>query len=179
MALIRCPECNKEISDKADACPHCGFPITSPKNNAPTPMTWLSEKNGFIVIECPQCNKISRINKSKTQTTSTGYRLNGKGTCSCSTTFNEIYRDPNKKSRQLGFREKSKGFSFNYKIICPHCQNKGSVITRQTKKKKGISGAKATGALLTAGLSIFATGLSRKEYITEACCKNFGAKWDF
>ncbi len=27
MALINCPECNKEISDKAISCPHCGYPI--------------------------------------------------------------------------------------------------------------------------------------------------------
>lgn len=27
MALIQCPECNKEISDKVKACPHCGFPF--------------------------------------------------------------------------------------------------------------------------------------------------------
>lgn len=27
MALIKCPECGKEISDKAPACPHCGCPV--------------------------------------------------------------------------------------------------------------------------------------------------------
>ena len=27
MALINCPECNKEISDKAKSCPNCGCPI--------------------------------------------------------------------------------------------------------------------------------------------------------
>jgi len=27
MALIACQECNKGISDKAPACPHCGFPM--------------------------------------------------------------------------------------------------------------------------------------------------------
>lgn len=27
MALIHCPECNKEISDKVKACPFCGFPF--------------------------------------------------------------------------------------------------------------------------------------------------------
>lgn len=27
MALINCPECGKEISDKAEHCIHCGFPI--------------------------------------------------------------------------------------------------------------------------------------------------------
>jgi DNA-directed RNA polymerase subunit RPC12/RpoP len=25
--LIKCPECNREISDQADNCPHCGHPI--------------------------------------------------------------------------------------------------------------------------------------------------------
>lgn len=27
MALIKCKECGKEISDKATACPHCGCPV--------------------------------------------------------------------------------------------------------------------------------------------------------
>lgn len=27
MALIPCPECKKEISDQAEACPNCGFPL--------------------------------------------------------------------------------------------------------------------------------------------------------
>lgn len=32
MALIKCPECGKEISDKSDKCIHCGFPLTKTKN---------------------------------------------------------------------------------------------------------------------------------------------------
>lgn len=31
MALIKCPECEKEVSDKAPACPHCGAPINQAK----------------------------------------------------------------------------------------------------------------------------------------------------
>lgn len=27
MALIKCSECGKEISDKANKCVHCGYPI--------------------------------------------------------------------------------------------------------------------------------------------------------
>lgn len=27
MALVSCPECTKQISDKAETCPNCGFPI--------------------------------------------------------------------------------------------------------------------------------------------------------
>ena len=46
MALINCPECNKEISDKAKKCPHCGFLV----NN---------------MITCPECNRsIDKTNES-------------------------------------------------------------------------------------------------------------------
>ena len=31
MALIKCPECGREISDKAPACPHCGTPVANKK----------------------------------------------------------------------------------------------------------------------------------------------------
>jgi hypothetical protein len=27
MALMKCPECGKEICNKASACPHCGVPM--------------------------------------------------------------------------------------------------------------------------------------------------------
>lgn len=32
MALINCPECNIKISDNAENCPNCGYPIKE-KNN--------------------------------------------------------------------------------------------------------------------------------------------------
>ena len=34
MALIKCPECGKEISDKATICPNCGYPV-SEMNKSP------------------------------------------------------------------------------------------------------------------------------------------------
>jgi hypothetical protein len=27
MALIQCPECHRDVSDKASACPHCAYPF--------------------------------------------------------------------------------------------------------------------------------------------------------
>lgn len=46
MALIECPECNKEISDKVKACPHCGYPfdIKSKNNPQQTPNNVSSNK---------------------------------------------------------------------------------------------------------------------------------------
>lgn len=34
MALITCPECNHEVSDKADVCPNCSYPLKSPSPDA-------------------------------------------------------------------------------------------------------------------------------------------------
>jgi uncharacterized paraquat-inducible protein A len=67
----------------------------------------------------------------------------------------------------------------NPAMICPHCQTKGSVRVKEVKHKSGISGAKATGAVLTGGVSVLATGLSRKEQLTQAHCETCGATWHF
>ncbi len=33
MALITCPECGSEVSDKADKCPKCAYPINEAEND--------------------------------------------------------------------------------------------------------------------------------------------------
>jgi hypothetical protein len=62
-------------------------------------------------------------------------------------------------------------------VVCPHCSVTGQVHGQQVKTKKGISGGKATGALLTAGVSVLATGLSRKEEQFEMVCGNCSVRW--
>jgi hypothetical protein len=64
-------------------------------------------------------------------------------------------------------------------IICPHCQKKGYVHVKQVTNKKGVSGGKATAALLTGGISLLATGLSRKEQGSQAHCDNCSMTWSF
>lgn len=64
-------------------------------------------------------------------------------------------------------------------MVCPHCNEKGKIRTKTIKRKKGISGGKATAAVFTAGLSMLATGLSRKEKWTQAHCCNCDNTWDF
>jgi hypothetical protein len=64
-------------------------------------------------------------------------------------------------------------------LVCPHCGKRGYVRTEQVRLKKGISGGKATGAILTGGISLVATGLSRKEDATKAQCSNCDSVWHF
>jgi hypothetical protein len=64
------------------------------------------------------------------------------------------------------------------RIVCPHCATAGQVTVRLAVRKKGVSGGKATGALLTGGASMLLTGLSRKEPARELHCGNCGMTWD-
>lgn len=48
MALISCPECGKEISDKALACPHCGNPMNPQPQQVQQP-----QQEEYLC--CPKC----------------------------------------------------------------------------------------------------------------------------
>lgn len=67
----------------------------------------------------------------------------------------------------------------NKSMVCPHCQQQGSIRTKVIEQKKGVSGGKATAAVLTGGLSLLAIGLSRKEGATQAHCDNCKNTWFF
>jgi len=45
MALIGCPECQKEISDKTKNCPHCGYPLENNSIGKPLNFKNLYDKN--------------------------------------------------------------------------------------------------------------------------------------
>lgn len=55
MALIQCPECSKEISDKAAACPSCGTPVAAARPSATVAVKTTRggakwEAGGFVLI---------------------------------------------------------------------------------------------------------------------------------
>lgn len=54
--LVKCPECDLQVSDKALTCPHCGYPLKSPprKKRRPNSPHHMRLPNGF--------GQISKIN---------------------------------------------------------------------------------------------------------------------
>ena len=58
MALIKCNECGQTISDKAEACPHCGAPV-SPRDdvavNEPAKCSECGAQLPDGATECPEC----------------------------------------------------------------------------------------------------------------------------
>lgn len=63
------------------------------------------------------------------------------------------------------------------RIECPHCHVVGQVTIGEVREKDGISGGKATGALLTGGVSMLATGLSQKKNRLKGTCGNCRVAW--
>lgn len=55
MAMMFCPECGKQISDRAEVCIHCGYPIEK----------YFKENNLVRENEekqtCPHCGSVNRI----------------------------------------------------------------------------------------------------------------------
>lgn len=52
MALLKCPECTHDVSDKAVSCPNCGYPMNMPTNTKPRIRNGKPTKlpNGFGTI---------------------------------------------------------------------------------------------------------------------------------
>lgn len=57
MALIKCSECGKEVSDKAADCPNCGNPISYQGEQARP----ASEQ----LMECPKCHSTNLATNDK------------------------------------------------------------------------------------------------------------------
>ena len=57
---------------------------------------------------------------------------------------------------------------------CPHCGSQGTLEAQGEVESKGLSGAKVAGALATGGLSLFATGLRKKQKTEIFRCSECG-----
>lgn len=55
MAMITCPECGREVSDKAASCPNCGAPINS--SSEKKFCKYCGEQIDKECVICPKCGK--------------------------------------------------------------------------------------------------------------------------
>ncbi len=163
--MKKCPYCVEEIQDTAVKCRFCGEWIDKEATADEHIEKWVGQS-------CPDGTCIGHITSS--------------GRCSvCGLTVAEAKKaeDLREKTQPIGrpitFDEMALWGKQNPAITCPQCHKRGYVCTKQVKRKKGISGGKATGALLTGGISLLLTGLSRKESVTQAHCTYCDSTWEF
>ena len=76
MALIKCPECGKDVSDQATTCIHCGYPLRKhteqkvvsavaqePSLKSIKPFYLFSYDENYVNVECGNCEKVYRLKK--------------------------------------------------------------------------------------------------------------------
>ena len=65
MAIIKCPECGHQISDKAPVCPNCGVEIAGKVTQCPN----CGEIYFRNEDSCPNCHRPTTARRQETQPT--------------------------------------------------------------------------------------------------------------
>lgn len=72
MALIKCPECGRQVSDKASSCPQCGCPIASHQTSikirclsTDRTVKYLIFKSGMVELARGAIGSVVTINISR------------------------------------------------------------------------------------------------------------------
>ena len=85
MSLIFCPECKKEISDKAKFCPNCGYPMRTTSSEFIEKASSIANSASSSLKEPFQNPSVSDFDEvlqyvDVENKTGNGYRINGTGT---------------------------------------------------------------------------------------------------
>lgn len=201
MALISCPECGKEISDKAPAFIHCGYPMDAVNSLNYVNANFLNDKNEIIInynkIDKKELLQImEKTGYSKIQSISLLKEQTGLSLTECKELFNPLYEEYNKsidKKYSVTKLPESQRKCNNCNSIfvsnahtCPSCKSSNtsffqSVQTASPKSIKcptcsstnitKISGANKAGSVALFG--IFSMGHISKTFK----CNNCGYKW--
>ncbi len=149
MALIKCPECGKEVSNKAKMCIHCGYPINEYLNEEKTTLSEEELDNFDSNLEydnlCPKCYS---FNWSYNE-------LTGEvvcNTCQCAIVVNE------KQNRKYNAMKKEEN------VLIPKCPTCGSINI----SKIGFG---------ESAVSIIGFGIFSKKINKTMKCQNCGYMW--
>lgn len=178
MSLIKCPECGKEISDKAISCPMCGYPIKEISNELqPSPSTTgmnVCPKCGKFIIakqNCPDCGT-DMIDCNCTEAKWTGMLMDGtldkweeqirnKYVLSSDKFDNDLYRNRIKDEKKEDAYYNELVNNTPPTIHCPTCSS------TNVKKVSGTSKA----------ISVAMFGLFSQKVKKQFHCNSCGYEW--
>ena len=155
MALINCPECGKEISDKSEVCIHCGFPLINTKCNI----------NG-VIYDFKEELPIALLEKVDDHVSAIGIiRLKTSLTLGDAGELLEIIRE--KRAIPSSFTpefplENRKELYGETGVRCPYCHSKNTKKISNTSK-----------ALHTALFGVFSVSRNSKEFHCNHCNSDF------
>lgn len=158
MALIVCPECGKEISDKSEVCIHCGYPLINTRCNINGVVYDFKEELPIALLEKTDeyVSVYGKIRKKTLLSLADAGDLIDiiRETKAIPENFTPKY--------PLEDREKSYGNLEEKNIECPYCHSK------DTKKISNLS--KASSVAL---FGVFALGKTSKQWHCYNCNSDF------
>lgn len=119
MSLINCPECKREISDKAKSCPHCGYEL--PK-----------QERLFQGVFCPRClNSGIKISFNMCPYCDVELIDSVYGTVDEIDNFGENHPELKQSpkfsqeayEKRINYKPNSQEYNFANQIKCPTCQS--------------------------------------------------------
>lgn len=158
MALITCPECGKEVSDKSEVCIHCGFPIINTKCNINGVVYDFKDELPIALLEKTD-DYVSAIGNIRVKTSLSlvdGCDLVDiiRETKSIPTSFTPKY--------PLENREELYGDSKVKNIECPYCHSTNTKKITKTSK-----------AFHTAIFGVFSMSRNSKQFHCNNCNSDF------
>lgn len=184
MALIKCPECGKEVSNKAVACPYCGMPFIEmeesllskyiclkcgerlPENILSCPKCGTrvpdEKKLGRDMLYCPECEGLNEIGSFSCAHCGRKYKAAELASCI-------IKENKNEEKQQQTILTEGKGSN---QARCPRC---GSTSLAPNKKGYGVGKAVVGTALLGILPGVFIGGMGRNKI--EVTCLKCGKKF--
>ncbi len=130
MALIVCPECGKEISDKSEVCIHCGYPLINTKCNINGVIYDLKEELPIALLEKRE-DYLSAVGEIRKKTL-----LTLGDACELLYTIRKIRAIPESFIPEfpLEDREKLYGNSKGKSVECPYCHSTNTKKISTTSK---------------------------------------------
>lgn len=130
MALIACPECGKEVSDKSEVCIHCGYPLINTKCNINGVIYDFKEELPIALLE-KNDDYVSAIGKIRKKTSLTLMDADD-----LVDIIREIRAIPETFTPKypLEDREKLYGNSKEKSVECPYCHSKDTKKITTTSK---------------------------------------------
>ncbi len=161
MALVVCPECGKEISDKSEACIHCGYPLINMINtkcNINGVVYDFKEELPIALLEKRE-DYISAIGKIRKKTS-----LNLVDGSDLIDIIREIKAIPPTFTPKypLENREELYGDSKVKNVECPYCHSTDTKKITNTSK-----------AVHTALFGVFSMGRNSKNFHCNQCNSDF------
>ncbi len=157
MALIVCPECGKEISDKSEVCIHCGYPLINTKCNINGVVYDFKEELPIALLEKTD-DYVAAYGKIRRKTS-----LTLADTGDLIRTIKELKAIPETFTPKYPLENREKLYGDSVKSIeCPYCHS------TDTKKITTVSKAAHT-----ALFGIFSLSRNNKQWHCNVCGSDF------